>query len=420
MVNTTWENTPHKKLKHVHLICIIHMSGVVLTPESLSFLQDQFRSYYTNESINVPDRFSRREYAFVFFGGRGMLRHLSFPRKNQFQEFLKQKAPMHAYYSTAYYQHPDAAKMQEKGWMGAELIFDLDADHLPNVETIPYEKQLDLVKTEFIKLVADFLINDFGFEESSMELFFSGGRGYHCHVKDPYVYHLSSGERREIVDYITGRDLHESVVVHEESTGRAEIKGMTVSTGKTLTMPSPDEPGWRGRISRGLIEILDDIVRSDDPLQKLKNYGVSKYTAEKLLEDLSRDRIERIKQGRLDQSTTIRRFFLNKALRKKAVSFAAGETDEPVTCDVKRLIRLPGSLHGKTGLRVTGVTLDMLDDFDPLSDAVVFDERMVSVDVDNNVKVKLQKQTFDLTKGSVEVPLFLAVFLIGKKLANIS
>jgi DNA primase small subunit len=395
------------------------MSDVNLTKESLAFLQDQFRSYYQKQILSVPDRFSRREYAFVFFGGRGMLRHLSFQRKQQVQEFLQQKAPMHAYYSTAYYQYPDAPRMKEKEWMGAELIFDLDADHLPNAEKIPYEQQLELVKIEFIKLVDDFLLNDFGFPEESMELYFSGGRGYHCHVKHPSVYQLSSGDRREIVDYITGRDLNESLVFHEESTGRAQIKGKTVSTGKRLKMPKPDEPGWRGRISQGLIDILNDIVHSDEPLLKLKQYGVSEYTAQKLLEDLSLTRIERIKQGNLDQSTTIRRFFLNNALRKKAVSFAAGETDEPVTCDVKRLIRLPGSLHGKTGLKVSQVTLETLDDYDPLSDAVVFDGTPVAVNIEVDATVTLKNQTFELLKGVMNVPLFLAVFLIGKKMANI-
>jgi DNA primase small subunit len=395
------------------------MSNANLTRESLAFLQDQFRSYYQKNPLSVPDRFSRREYAFVFFGGHGMLRHLSFPRKKQFQVFLQKKAPMHAYYSTAYYQLPDAPRMNEKKWMGAELIFDLDADHLPNADKIPYEKQLELVKIEFIKLVDDFLMNDFGFPEDSMELFFSGGRGYHCHVKHPSVYQLSSGDRREIVDYITGRDLNESVVFHEESMGRARIKGKTVSTGKRLKMPKPEEPGWRGRISQGLIDILNDIVQSEDPLLKLKQYGVSEYTAKKLLEDLSTSRIERIKKGNLDQTTTIRRFFLNNALRKKAVSFAAGETDEPVTCDVKRLIRLPGSLHGKTGFKVTNVSLDMLDDFDPLSETLVFDDTPVSVEMNYNQTVKLKEQTFELTKGITEVPLFVAVFLLGKKMANI-
>jgi DNA primase small subunit len=395
------------------------MSKVDLTKESLAFLQDQFRSYYNTNPIAVPDRFSRREYAFVFFGGRGMLRHLSFSRQQQFQTFLKKKAPMHAYYSTAYYQQPDAPRMNEKKWMGAELIFDLDADHLPNAEKIPYERQLELVKIEFIKLVDDFLINDFGIPEESMELYFSGSRGYHCHVKHPSVFQLSSGDRREIVDYITGRDLNESLVFHEESTGRAQIKGKTVSTGKRLKMPKPDEPGWRGRISQGLIDVLNDIIQSEDPLVKLKQYGVSEYTAKKLLTDLSSSRINRIKQGNLDQTTTIRRFFLNNALRKKAVSFAAGETDEPVTCDVKRLIRLPDSLHGKTGLKVTKVSLDNLDDFDPLSETIVFDNSIVSVEIGVDETVTLGNQTFALAKGRTDVPLFLAIFLLGKKMANI-
>ena len=395
------------------------MSGADLSKESLAFLQYQFRSYYKKNALSVPDRFSRREYAFVFFGGHGMLRHLAFPKKQEFQLFLQQKAPMHAYYSTAYYQHPDAPRMNEKEWMGAELIFDLDADHLPNADKISYEKQLELVKVEFIKLVDDFLMNDFGFPQDSMELYFSGGRGYHCHVKHPSVYQLTSGDRREIVDYITGRDLNESVVFHEESLGRAQIKGKTVSTGKRLRMPKPEEPGWRGRISQGLIDILEDIMQSEDPALKLKKYGVSDYTAKKLLDDLSKSRIERIKQGHLDQSTTIRRFFLNNALRKKAVSFAAGETDEPVTCDVKRLIRLPGSLHGKTGLKVTPVSLDTLDDFDPLSDAVVFNDTPVLVELNKDVTVRLKKERFELEKGDEEVPLFVAVFLLGKKLANI-
>ncbi|MCA1813180.1 MAG: hypothetical protein LC624_04420 [Halobacteriales archaeon] len=40
-----------------------------------------------------------------------------------------------------------------------------------------------------------------------------------------------------------------------------------------------------------------------------------------------------------------------------ALASMTGETDEPVTSDVKRLIRLPGSVHGKTGLRVVPVPL---------------------------------------------------------------
>ena len=387
---------------------------------SLDFLHHHFQSYYRVAPVDLPDRFSRREFAFVFFGGRGMLRHLSFSKKQALYDFVGTRAPAHAYYSTAYYQTPDARTMQEKGWMGAELIFDLDADHLPNADVIPYHQQLSLVKKEFYKLVDDFLLKDFGFEESSLELYFSGGRGYHCHVKDPKILHLDSGERREIVDYIIGRDFSDSVVFFDHSTGVTKIGSQQYSSGKSLTMPSPDEPGWRGRISRGLIELIEDIIQSDDPIKKLKEYGVASATAERLVADFSSDRINRIKQGKLDQSKAIRRFFLNNILRKTAVSYASGETDEPVTCDTKRLIRLPGSLHGKTGLKVTAVTLDTLKEFDPLQDAIAFSDESIQIEMLQKNEVFFNNKTFDLEEGMQEVPLYLAIFLIGRKMAQIS
>ncbi|MCJ2534211.1 MAG: DNA primase catalytic subunit PriS, partial [Candidatus Thermoplasmatota archaeon] len=98
------------------------------------------------------------EFAFVLFGGKGMIRHTSFDKKKNLMRFLGERAPQHTYYSSAYYQTPDAPTMQEKNWMGAELIFDLDSDHLPNAETMSYSEQLSAVKKEFIKLVEEFLL----------------------------------------------------------------------------------------------------------------------------------------------------------------------------------------------------------------------------------------------------------------------
>lgn len=395
------------------------MAKINVSNESLEFLKNRFREYYETNKIEPPDRFGRREYAFVFFGGRGMFRHVSFNKKINLTNFLKEKNPAHTYYSSAYYQKPDAQTMQEKNWMGAELIFDLDSDHLPEAEKLSYVESLQKVKEEFYKLVDDFLLNDFGFDEKDLELYFSGGRGYHCHVMDSKIFGLDSSERREIVDYITGRDLKDSLVFHEYATGRKSYGRRSYPSGKTLKMPTPDEPGWKGRISRGVIEIVNEIKKSDDPLEKLREYGVKENDAEKLLSDLSEERMKRIREGRLDQSKTIRKFFLNSALRRTAVSMSAGETDEPVTCDVKRLIRLPCSLHGKTGFKVTKVSLDGLKDFDPLRDAVVLSDDPVKIELGQSVDIKMRRECFNLESGKQKVPIYLAVFLIGNKMANI-
>jgi len=396
------------------------MTNNASAQKSLEFLKNRFQEYYKKNTLELPDRFGRREFAFVLFGGKGMIRHISFDKKKKLLSFLGERAPQHVYYSSAYYQIPDAPTMQEKNWMGAELIFDLDSDHLPNAETMSYSKQLSAIKKEFKKLVEEFLLDDFGFDEKHLELYFSGGRGYHCHVKDPAIFDLDSNERRELVDYITGRDLQDSIIFHEQVTGRKQYGGRFYPSGKSLKMPTPDEKGWKGRISRGIIDIVDEIKKSKDPEKKLKEYGVKEKDAEKLAIELSEERIKRIREGMLDQSKTIRKFFLNSALRKTAVTLSAGETDEPVTCDVKRLIRLPFSLHGKTGFKVVKIGIDELETFDPLRDAVVFNDDPVTVHLNTSCTIKMNRQNFNLEEGEHKVPLYLAVFLIGGRKASIT
>ena len=110
------------------------MGNFLTSKESLEFLKKTFRKYYETHKIDLPDRFGRREFAFVFFNSKGMMRHIGFEKKIHFTEFLRDRAPGHTYYSSAYYQKPDAATMQDKNWMGAELIFDLDSDHIPEAE----------------------------------------------------------------------------------------------------------------------------------------------------------------------------------------------------------------------------------------------------------------------------------------------
>ena len=44
------------------------MNKYELQKNSLEFLKKKFNDYYKYNRITLPDRFSRREYAFVFFG----------------------------------------------------------------------------------------------------------------------------------------------------------------------------------------------------------------------------------------------------------------------------------------------------------------------------------------------------------------
>jgi len=63
-----------------------------------------------------------------------MLRHQSLYDLGDVDTFFADNAPRHAYFSAARYDDPGASTMSQKGWRSADLVFDLDADHLPGVD----------------------------------------------------------------------------------------------------------------------------------------------------------------------------------------------------------------------------------------------------------------------------------------------
>ena len=98
----------------------------------------------------------------------------------------------------------------------------------------------------------------------------------------------------------------------------------------------------------------------------------------------------------------------------------AALADEPVTTDIKRLIRLPTSLHGGSGFRVTPLSPGGLGDFDPLVDAVVFGTKGTLVDCSVQSSMKMLGNTYALEKSTINVPEALAVFLCCRGIAEIS
>ena len=127
-----------------------------MKPATLEFLKKRFSAYYNGElkgagAVFLPTSMPQREWGFLFFSESvkaGMRRHLTFPDETDLSTYLKTMTPAHVYYSTAYYAHPSAATMQEKEWLGADLIFDLDADHIVRGS---YDMMLSRVKDELYK-----------------------------------------------------------------------------------------------------------------------------------------------------------------------------------------------------------------------------------------------------------------------------
>lgn len=387
------------------------------------FLARQFREYYSLNRVPSPPRLSRREFAFTYFGKNFMNRHLGFRHRDDLGNFLRSRSPASAYYSTAYYRTPDAGTMNEKEWLGADLIFDLDADHIEGAEKLSYQEMLEKVKEEFKKLIYDFLLTDFGFREKDIQVVFSGGRGYHIHIHRQDVLALTSHERREIVDYITGAGLDMEKFVEKRSVG-IRNEGSRFSKGiYTYRLPGAEEGGWKGKITRGVSDVARSFSDREDAVKRLTGLkGVGKKTAEAIISELfdsptGKEKFKALQEGNVDQFSSDRLLnaFIRLALQEAAINLG-GETDEPVTADIKRLIRLPGSLHGKTGFRVVPMTLEELEEFDPLVDAVALPEKERKMKMISDIKGTLNGDEFSFRKDEVvEVPMYLAVFLAGRK-----
>ena len=403
--------------------------------ESVRFVMNLFSKHYKEASLLMPDRFAKREFGFMFFDRDFVMRHLGFPTRAALKKYLAEQVPSHAYYSCAYYERPDAPTMAEKKWLGADLIFDLDADHVEGAKALPYEKMLERVKEEVKRLIDEFLLGDFGFEESDLRIVFSGGRGYHVHINSPRVLKLTSHERREIVDYITGTGLDLDWVFPPSpfETGRFMDR---VDIAQKREMPELDEGGWRSRIRRGIEGLLDELEGMDSAagLAKLKDFAteskleIGKKTLEGLYEDLLSGSRGHRGADRMRQENTFEVFskkghadaFL-QIVEMKVKGKMRGETDEPVTSDVKRLIRLPSSLHGKTGFEVMPMDRDDLDNFDPFEDAIpkAFGKKEVQIVCEKAVNVTLKGQRLFLDAGKNMVPEFAAVHLICRRVARI-
>lgn len=391
------------------------------------FLLKMFRRYYKENEMPMPSRFGRREFGFMYFDRDFMQRHMSFSNPTEMRKFMIAQVPKHSYYSTAYYRRPNAPTMEEKGWMGADLIFDLDADHLEGAEDMSYSQMMDQIKKEMINLIDSFLYNDLGFDEKDVGIYFSGGRGYHAHIELNDVTGLGSHERREIVDFVTSNGLDIDRVFRQENVVRSvvNVKGQERNNISTFrTIPPEDSGGWWLRMRNGLKDVVNDVCDQDTKDLK-RTYpsikSMSPKTIESYRDDLikSRDvifvnnRMATLKKGTQDM--------LIKIMKEDVAYRLSGEVDEPVTADIKRLIRLPGSLHGKTGLKVMPITRDELNGFDPLMDALPesYTSDPITVNVKRKTNIKINGERFDLDIGVTEVPEYVAVFLVGRRIADI-
>jgi len=402
--------------------------------KSISFVQRMFRNYYKREYSSKSSllMIDRHEFGFALFEG-WMLRHKSFKSSDELKQFLQNSVPSDAYCSCAYYEDPEA-DMDRKGWLGADLVFDIDADHIPTscdklhdkwvcgvcgltgkgltpsncpvcgaekfeVSTWPCEVCLNSAKTETTKLL-DALTQDLGLSEKDVHVFFSGHRGYHVHVENEDTRTLDSIARKEIVDYVSGLGL--DVLSH--GLNERSLREAQPSQG-----PPSGKSGWSRRLTLGMRNFILNAGEED-----LMEIGLKKKKAEKLLSNRNMILENWLKRGTWGAVRGIG-FETWRKIAEYSAKLQSARIDTVVTTDIHRLIRLTSTLHGKTGLKKVEFSVSVIDDFDPFKSAIAFKSGAITVFVTDAPEFRLRDEIFGpYRKKSIELPTAAAMLLICK------
>jgi DNA primase small subunit len=380
-------------------------------------LRQTFKEYYFREieSVEIPSRISEREFGYMPFGGN-MIRHLTYKTDGDLQAFIVKEAPRSIYYSVSYYHEPTYA-MHEKGWKGADLAFDIDCDDLD----LSCKKQHDMwtclacrnqgrgtrptkcdrcggerinqlnwscdnclgaAKNEAVKLI-EILLGDFGLSKQEIKVYFSGHMGYHIAVEGSVLEEVDQMGRVEIADYVSGKALMPEFIGLYRSARPEELEDR---------LPIIGEPGWRGRIADYFVNL------------RLQNHSTE--------EDGENVRKKMIYILKVHGYEGLRKMIEN------AVRETSSLIDTNVTTDIHRIFRLPGTLHGETGLCKKRV--DSIEDFDPSEDAVVLGEEPIEVEVVYAPQFKLRGQFFgNYEFQKLKLPLMATVYLLGLGLAKL-
>lgn len=298
---------------------------------------EERRIFYREEwnKNEVPDfireSIKEREFGFDHDGSGPKNRYNAFSSVEELERFLRSFAPYAAYSSVSYYEKPS----QRAGFKKAELVFDIDAKDLPVKNCCEQgnvcERCLALAK-DIVFAIKDVMEEDLAIDSKYMHYVYSG-RGYHIRILDEDIMKMGDTERAYLLDYIAGSEM------------------LKAGTKKNFWLL---ERGY-ARVFRKMIEISLSQANEDN----LLDMGIDKKTAGKILR--SREELLKvIKEKKIPKRKS--------ELLEKILKINSSFLDAKVTVDVKRILRLPSTLHSKVSMKC--IEIKNLESFDPMKHAL--------------------------------------------------
>ncbi|MHA1218085.1 MAG: DNA primase catalytic subunit PriS [Candidatus Heimdallarchaeaceae archaeon] len=357
------------------------------------------------------DDFQNREFGFVV--NERFTRNISFENTKKLREFMVSNSVQHAYVGSVYGKPPSRDnRIHSIKWKYREFIFDIDINEYDLV------RSCDCGKYDYCKicwpLVQDAVIfieetmkEDFGFKE--MKWFFSGRRGVHGWVVDKESKFLNNEQRVSILNYLT--------FIHDETRSQSIEE-----------IPNEAKP-LRNRIFSLLVKPYIEhsfLVDLDNPILQCQSCK-SKFRAYELIEEVTGRKTESLRFSTLDKriqnsnikckycsgelenitKLEIEDFGLTELKARKIITQVKETTsfdhnqyniimpndwkvrrkmsndiilnrypriDRVVSTDIKRVSRIPYSIHGNTGKIV--IEIKDIDSFYPDSTPNIWEALM--------------------------------------------
>jgi len=305
---------------------------------------EERKKYYREEwnIKQVPDYINQsiqeREFGFDHVGRGPNDRYKVFRTPELLKRFLKVRTPFAAYCSVAFYDKP----RRRDRWTKAELVFDVDAKDIP-IRTCGCEGVCEICLNEAREIVSgivDTLKGDLGL--NSIHIVYSG-RGYHVRVLDDNVMGVDSDVRSQIVKYLVGAEVPEN----EYSLDYEKVSY------EHFVIPFGYPNVFTKRVKYSILH-LNEQTELDE---------VNK----KLLKDILKHRhlIEEDNWGMFKNKIGPQRY---RKVMNSIASMNMSIVDAKVSIDLKRILRLPSSLHSMVSMKCTEVK--NIETFDPFKEAV--------------------------------------------------
>ncbi len=353
------------------------------------FPLDRFVSYIG------PDDFKTREFMFIV--NENVVRNISFNTPEKMKEFMVSNSVESAYVGAVYDRPPSKNnRVQDIIWRYREFIFDIDLSdydahdsegNYVGVRTCGCEKYsyCDFcwnLALEAALFIDETMKEDFGFKE--MKWFFSGRRGVHGWVMDNETKSLTNEQRTSILNYLTmindptrSQSLEE--IPNEAKPLRNRIFSLLVKPYiEYVFLQDLENPVLQcqnckskfraydlikevtGRKAEGLrFDTLDKRIKESNikckycsseltniTKQEVENFGLTELKASRIIKQVKETRIFDHNQYNIimPDDWKVRRNVANDIILRRYPRI-----DKAVSTDIKRVSRLPYSVHGSTG-----------------------------------------------------------------------